>query len=169
VIRNSYSKIGVSDYYKLNGNTYINPHMSYLEEASKWIKDNFNFDYNDSLDLFCGSGEMTKLFNCKEGCDPYTHDNYIRNTNKNCLKLSFDDISKGELKNTYNTIICSYALHLANESILPLISYNLSLVTKNLIILSPNKRPKLDYGFFELIANNKIKKVNSYVYESKLS
>jgi hypothetical protein len=46
----------------------------------------------------------------------------------------------------FDTIVCSYALHLAEESILPDLFWNLSLISKFLIIISPNNKPTLKKG-----------------------
>ena len=62
----------------------------------------------------------------------------------------------GKMKEEFDLIICSFALHLAPESMLPNILYNLN--TKHLLILSPHKKPIIkDFFFLEKnVHRNKI-------------
>ena len=75
------------------------------------------------LDLCCGSGEITlSLPNYNViGLDPYTNKSYYNRTRKNSLNLTFQDIANGKLENNFDCIICSYALHLCDKSLLPLL------------------------------------------------
>jgi len=147
-IRNKYSELGVDEYYRLHGNDYINPHLERLTSSVKMINHLWKLDLTNSLDLCCGSGEITSLLDCNEGCDPYTYQSYINNTGKPCMRFSFDDIMHGNLTKQYNTIVCSYALHLADKSKLPQIIYQLSRICNNFLLISPNKKPEIheDWG-----------------------
>ena len=164
-IRNKYKAIGVTKYYKIHGDEYVNPHFKKLKTTLPLFINKETL--GRSLDLCCGSGEITKIFNCTEGLDPYTYKSYTRNTNKFCHALSFDDILNGKLNQKYDTILCSYALHLCDTSKLPIVIYQLSLITNKLIIISPHKKPKINEEWgFNLIENNYLNKIRVKTYRS---
>lgn len=173
-IRHNYQKFGVEDFYKNVKNDYINPHFEFIKNSLINIVNNYNLDFSNVLDLAAGTGEVTTILNELNinniiGLDPYLYDEYIKNTNNKCLKYSFNDIQKGILdKYKFSTIICSYALHLCEKSILPDVLWNLSLISKNLIILSPNNNPIInETNGWILIDNFKIKKCKTRIYKSK--
>ena len=102
------------------------------------------------------------------GCDPYLYREYELNTNKKCLEYSFSDIQRNKLNDMkFDTIICSYGMHLADGSILPELLWNLSLISKTLILISPNNNPpvKKDNGWV-LIESFKEGKSKCRIYES---
>jgi ubiquinone/menaquinone biosynthesis C-methylase UbiE len=88
----------------------------------------WNLDVSNILDLACGSGEVTLALLSHgikniEGIDPYTYQSFEKRTKMLCKPLSFEDIVNGKLEGMrYSLIICSYALHLASEEILPVLS-----------------------------------------------
>jgi hypothetical protein len=170
-IRKNYQKFGVEDYYKNVKGEYVNPHFDCIEKSIKEVVENYNLDFNNVLDLAAGTGEVTTILkelniNNVIGCDPYLYKEYIEYTNSECLKYSFEDITKGVLKNyNFSTIICSYALHLADKSILNDLLWNLSLISKNLIILSPNNSPIVNENNWQLIDSFKIDKCKTRIYE----
>lgn len=167
-IREEYQNIGVDGFYKIHGNNYINPHYDKLYDTLFPLKDKWSLKLNNSLDLCCGSGEITRIFNCIEGCDPYTHNNYTNSVNKPCMRFSFDDIMHGKLDKQYDTIICSYALHLADTNKLPLIIYQLSLICEYLMIISPHKKPLLkDEWGINLINEFYVNKIRVRLYKTK--
>lgn len=147
-VRAGYEELGVEDYYLKHSDDYSNPHINII----KAIFDNsecYNYIGTNILDLCCGSGEVTNIlknenFNNIEGLDPFTASAYKRNTGKKCLIYNFKDIVNGALNNKrYDTIICSYAMHLCEESMLNILLYQLSLIADTLIIITPHKRPKI--------------------------
>jgi len=97
-----------------------------------------------------------------KGCDPYTSDLYRKKTGKECLEYDFKDIANGKLKESFDLVICSFALHLAEKSLLPNILYYLN--TKELIILTPHKKPEIN-NFFELIEEQYENKVRFRRYK----
>jgi hypothetical protein len=118
-----------------------------------WVIDNWSVDFSNVLDLSAGSGEMTKMliahgYENVEGSDPYTCSLYQKETGKHCINKSFDDIMKNGLDGYYKTIVCSYALHLAEPSKLPSIIWQLSQSCDNFLLLSPTKKPVIgdDWG-----------------------
>ena len=58
---------------------------------------------------------------------------------------------QGALQNRrYDTIICSYAMHLCEESMLNNLLYQLSLIANTLIIITPHKRPEIKNWWYEV-------------------
>lgn len=140
-----YQKHGIDSFYTKIGEDYYNPHEKDIKTLITAIYEP-NLTY---LDLGAGDGIVSQALieaGCLnvEGCEPYLFDLYKKRTNKNCLKLTFEDISKGLLTKKYDVIICSYAMHLLDESFLPNLLYYLSQSANQLIILSPHKRPKIE-------------------------
>lgn len=140
-VRNGYSEIGVDNYYIKHKDDYRNPHSLVISEILK-----SEGLCGNVLDLCCGSGEVTtSLSGCNVvGCDPYTYNLYIKNTDCNCFCYDFKEISQGALRSEgvfFDVIVCSFALHLCPLSLLPLVLYELSCISNRLIILSPHKRP----------------------------
>lgn len=172
-IRNNYTVLGVDDFYKKIGDKYKNPHLSDIQLCMDDIIKKTDKD-DKILDLGAGNGEITTIlkdkgFNNIIGCDPYLYKQYEKNTGEKCLDYSFEDIQKGALNNfNFDTIICSYSIHLANNSILPDLLWNLSLISKKLIIISPNNKPNVnsDNGW-EFMKSFKINKCKTKIYNSK--
>lgn len=169
-IRSKYQQYGVDKYYQYHSNEYKNPHIKQIQYSLDKIK----VDLSSVLDLSCGGGEVTsylvkKGYNNIIGSDPYTCDLYKKNTNKKCLKLSFDDILSGKLDKKFSTIICSFALHLCKESKINTLLYQLSSICDYLVVISPNKKPNIDKSYFELVENFEIERVKTRVYKSKIS
>lgn len=173
-IRKGYEDLGVESYYIENRKTYLNPH----ENKIHYLMDNFfdkylNLDKDSKiLDLCCGSGEITRFLQEKgyydvTGLDPFTYDLYKEKTNKECINLNFKDIASGKLKGEYDLIICSFALHLAETSMLPNILYNLSEISKELVIITPHKKPEIK-DFFELDLELYYEKVRLRHYKTTL-
>lgn len=172
-IRLEYEKFGVDDYYKNNALIYSNPHKEIIANNLKEIMPNLNLSKNlRILDLCAGSGEITEFlikngFKNIIGSDPYIKDLYIKNTGKECFEFTFKEIATGKLKQEYDVIFCSFALHLAEESMLPQILYNLSLITRKLIIISPHKKPAIK-DFFTLSSEFYKNKVRTRLFLSNV-
>ena len=155
-IRGQYQKFGVKNFYAFHGGEYKNPHEDAIRKSIRYIYDNWNLDFTKVLDLACGKGEVTKILQQLgvkdiDAADPFLHDEYEKETGKSCLKISFDDISKGSLVHSnYSLVICSYALHLLDESKLPTFLYQIGESTDDLLIIGPHKRPyiKDTWGWF---------------------
>lgn len=172
-IRNQYQIHGVEDFYKKHGNEYSNPHEPIIRSLMSKVLNDYDLNFDKVLDLAAGKGEITNILydnNIKNvnAIDPYTFEVYQKETGNACERLSFDDIQTGKLNGRYyNTIICSFALHLADESKLPNICWNLSQICDNLVILTPHKRPEIksEWGF-ELESEIKEDKVRVRIYKS---
>ena len=168
-IRNQYAQVGVENYYQNNADTYKNPHEDIITELIN--ESNEIVDYGQTvLDLCCGNGLATKVLeqNVKHivGNDPYMYKQYTEQTNRFCYDYDFKQLAQACLIDKVDTIICSFALHLCDESLLPNVLYNLSLIADTLVIITPNKKPTINM-FWEL-QNEIIKeRVRLRIYKTK--
>jgi len=146
-IRNRYNELGVNEFYKKHGADYTNPHFSYIQSL---IENNYHrIDCTRVLDFCCGSGEVSLVlkklgFSTTQGSDPFTQKAYQKNLRKKCLNYSFEDIIKGELKETYSSVISSFAMHLCEEEQLYPLTHQLLNAAPQLVIITPHKRPLLE-------------------------
>ncbi len=169
-IRNKYSEIGVDNYYNFNKSEYKNPHLSKVEKCLEWVNDKINIGY--FLDLSCGNGEVSSYLqkfgiNNFKGSDPYFSEIFKGNFNKECFKLRFEDIALTSLPESFNTIICSYALQLCPKSYFDTLLYNLSSNCKYFVVISPSKYPVISESYFDLLDNIIIDRTHCRIYESK--
>jgi len=158
-IRKGYEDYSVQGYYEKFGDRYRNPQESAIQQVLQLAVSQWPLDFQQVLDLACGSGEVTLALqslgctNNIEGIDPYTYDAYWKRTGKQAETYTFEDIADGILQERhYSLIVCSFALHLLTPSRLPSVVYQLSLVADSLLILTPNKRPylKSEWGWLYL-------------------
>jgi len=146
-VRDQYKKFGVKNFYAFHGGEYHNPHEIAIRKSILYIYQNWKLDFSSVLDLACGKGEITKILRDIgvkniDAVDPYLSDEYKKETSKDCMKMSFDDIMKGSLRSrTYSLVICSYALHLLDYSKLPPFLFSLGDSTDNLLLIGPHKNP----------------------------
>lgn len=172
-IRNAYEKYGVKAFYQNFGDNYRNPHEAIIVKIIEKLNNNENLDFTKVLDLACGSGEVTlalkKLaYNNVDGIEPYTNKAYFERTGKQAEKYFFADIEQGVLsKRLYTTIICSFALHLVKLSRLPILLYQLSIISPSLLIITPHKKPviKPEWGWI-LLDELIIERVRGRLYQS---
>lgn len=168
-VRDEYSEIGVDEYYIKHGADYENPHEEIIQNILRKL-DEENYIGHKILDLSCGSGEVSEFLmgrgHIAVGTDPYTSEAYEKRTGQKPLKLSFIDIVNGKLSENVDTIICSFAMHLCEESMLPFLLFRLGEISSTLIIISPNKRPKLSsIQSWKLIKKGEIDRVKFRVYK----
>ena len=148
-IRKQYEDYTAEIYYQNFGDNYINPHEKNIETALKIALNKWTLNLDKVLDLACGSGEVTLIlkklgYENIEGIDPYTYNAYLKRTGKPAEKYTFAEISTGIIADRkYSLIIISFALHLLEESRLPIFLYQVSLITDSLIIITPHKRPEI--------------------------
>ena len=96
-----------------------------------------------------GSGEVTLLLRERgaariDGIDPYTAEAYRRRTGQEAQPLTFANIAAGALAGRrYSLIVCSFALHLCEQSRLPRLMMELRTISDALLILTPHKRPEI--------------------------
>lgn len=161
-IRAGYEELGVAEYYKKHSEDYSNPHYAIIQDLLNQYIKAYNIGSN-ILDLCCGSGEVTRVLDRVgkyniTGLDPYTAPAYKINTGKSCLIYDFKDIVEGALENyKFDTIICSFAMHLCEESMLSNLLYQLSIISEHLIILTPHKRPEIKQWWIKEYENKKDK------------
>lgn len=149
-IRAQYERHGVDGYYREMGAEYRNPHEPQVREAicrayERWL----NLDALEHvLDLACGSGEATLILRELgaqkiDGCDPYTYAAYEERTGQQADRFTFDDIiGTALLTRFYSMIVCSFALHLIEESKLARLTYQLRCISRRMLVLTPHKRPE---------------------------
>jgi SAM-dependent methyltransferase len=175
-IRAYYEELGVDGFYSKHSNDYSNPHIKSIEQCINLYihsEPEPNTCLGKSLlDLSCGSGEVTNIIKSImpdlkiTGCDPYTNSAYRKNTGCECLEYTFKDIATDSLNDKYyDTVLCSYAMHLCEISMLNSLIYNLSQICNQLIIISPNKRPEIS-EWFTLKYSDKVGKSAIRVYIS---
>lgn len=114
--------------------------------------------------MCCGKGEVTKIIQSittyinVDGLDPFTYEAYKKETGNECIQMTFKDIVCGSLVHKrYDTIFCSYAMHLCEESMLNSLLYNISLICDTLVIITPHKRPNLSKQTYFIEHGNPIK------------
>jgi len=144
----AYEREGPEAFYRLHGADYRNPHEHIVREVLLRAVETWKPDLSAVLDLACGSGEVTlalrELGATVEGADPYTGAAYLARTGSQALPLSFENVEWGALAgHKYSLIACSFALHLAVESRLPVLCYALSRLAPELLVITPLKRPQI--------------------------
>ncbi len=148
-IRAGYECYGVPGYYARFGATYRNPHERAIGAAIQAALARWPIGLDRVLDLACGSGEATLALRERgaravDGIDPYTYAAYAERTGAAAERLTFEQIAAGRLAGRrYDTVVCSFALHLVERSRLPALALQLSLIADQLLILTPHKRPVL--------------------------
>ncbi|KAJ5077981.1 methyltransferase [Anaeramoeba ignava] len=146
-IRTQYEKYGVENFYLNQGKNYRNPHEEGIIEGIKEGNRIWNFDLRRILDLACGSGEATLVFQdigCKSitATDPFTGKAFKERVGFDCLSFSFEDIIEGVFdKERFTLIVCSFAMHLLDKSKLMILTSKLAFISDFLLILTPHKRP----------------------------
>jgi hypothetical protein len=161
-IRDEYADLGVDAYYRSHANVYENPHYPYIK--SLLTQNQHRIDYTRVMDLSAGGGEVTEILrgllnlDAQEakkrflGTDPFTFRLYEKNTGIRCLPINFEQIIKGKLtpinagsvSEPFSCIICSFAMHLCEEKMLYPLVNQLFMHAKNIIIITPHKRPALE-------------------------
>jgi SAM-dependent methyltransferase len=149
-IRGEYERLGADAYYRAHGGEYRNPHEQAIEKALKSAVAKWRPDLSHVLDLAAGSGEATIILQNLgaaevEGIDPYTADAYERRVGRPCERISFEQVADGALAGRrYSLVVCSFAMHLLDESRLPLLAMQLAMIAPRLWIVTPHKRPRLE-------------------------
>lgn len=146
-IRPLYDEHGVDAYYRDHAGAYENPHFP---EIQALLQGNLQrIGPGPVLDFACGGGEVTRVLQAAgraevSGCDPYTYQLYEQQTGRPCLRLSFRDVIRNGLPDTYSAIICSFALHLCPPRELFPLCWQLLEAAPLLVVLTPHKRPELE-------------------------
>jgi SAM-dependent methyltransferase len=172
-IRQEYEQHSVRVFYENFGAAYRNPHEGAIAKLVELSVDRWQLNCDRVLDLACGSGEVTLALHSLgyqniSGIDPYTYAAYRERTGQEAETYSFEDIADGALSGrNYSLIICSFALHLVSISWLPLVIYQLSLITSSLVVITPNKNPNLktEWGWM-LLDEIAINRVRARLYQT---
>jgi hypothetical protein len=149
-IRQGYDQLGPDSYYVTHKADYRNPHEPIIRRLlERWTLKETPPKLSSLLDLACGSGEITSFFQSSgftqiHAIEPFTGEAFTNRTGLVADSHDFAAIADGVLGNrSYDYIFCSFALHLAQSSRLPLICMNLAEISNHLIILTPHKRPEI--------------------------
>lgn len=174
-LRHAYAQHGVAGYYAQHGAEYRNPHEPAIARLIAHAVVHWCLPLGRVLDLACGSGEATLALaplgaQAIDAIDPYTGAAYAARTGQPSEPLSFAQIAQGALTGRhYHMIVCSFALHLAPASLLPMLALQLGLVGDYLLILTPHKRPQLrpEWGWAAL-GELSAERVRARCYQSSL-
>jgi len=137
---------GVDRHYQTHALDYRNPHEPIVHDLLLRASRELQVDWSAVLDLAAGSGEVTRgvaaFASNVTAIDPFTHAGYARATCRPCRELSFEQIARGALDaERFSVVVCSFAMHLCPESVLPTLCLALARVAPTLLILTPHKRP----------------------------
>lgn len=146
---------GVADHYREHGDTYRNPHAPIIDRCMELAVQRWPLKVDHVLDLAAGAGEFTVALERAvarrinvSSCDPFTGHAYEMQTGRPCLPITFEQIAAGELRRQeFSLIGCSFAMHLCPFSVLPVLLLELSQIARQLVILSPHKRPVIRDGW----------------------
>ncbi|HLG42635.1 MAG TPA: class I SAM-dependent methyltransferase [Planctomycetota bacterium] len=151
-IRALYERHGAAAYYRKHGDLYRNPHERIIGELLGRAMAAWVLRPGRTLDLACGSGEVTIAlqrlgFARIDGIDPHTAESYRARTGREAERGTFEQIAAGALSGRrYDLIVCSFALHLVEPSRLPLLFVRLREISETLLVLTPHKRPQVKSG-----------------------
>lgn len=157
-------------FYASHGASYRNPQEREVRRMLLRLLP--RVDLSAVLDLACGSGEVTLVVReaggNASGIDPFTGDAYLARTGQPCEALSFQDIAATFEDRNYSCIVCSFALHLLDESYLPATLAALARWSTTLLVLTPHKRPELrpEWGW-HLVHEDYCERVRARLYTSQ--
>lgn len=148
-VRKQYELLGVEGYYQAHGADYANPHEPLVGAAIDQCLSRHPLDLGGVLDLACGTGEATLPLLARgalvSGIDPYTAGAYAPRTGRPVEAMTFEQIAAGHLRGReYSLIVCSFALHLVEESRLPGLCWELSRLAPHLLLIAPHKKPAIE-------------------------
>lgn len=173
-IRCQYEEHGVEGYYSRFGADYRNPHEAAIAAGLREAVGRWQLDLSNVLDLACGSGEATLALRELgggriDGVDPHTGEAYVARTGQAAESFSFEQIAAGALAGRqYSLIVCSFAMHLIDESWLPALLAALGLISDRLLILTPHKRPEIKAAWGWALADEfVIERVRARLYKLK--
>lgn len=168
---------GVGQHYLVQGSTYRNPHEPIVRECVARAAGLWTLDSSQVLDLACGSGEFTRALIAAQplaniaGCDPFTFEAYEREVGRGCERLNFEAVADGAMRGRrYSLIGCSFAMHLCQPSLLPQLALELAQISRQLMILTPHKRPAIrDAWGWSLVGELIEQRVRARLYASTLT
>lgn len=160
-------------FYRARGGAYRNPHEAQVRHSLEMSVRDWKLDLSRVLDLAAGSGEVTLALRELgagqiDAIDPFTFEAYERRTGQPAGRQTFEQIATGALSGRdYRLIVCSFAMHLVEQSRLPRLCWQLSTIGERLLILTPHKRPNIrpEWGW-ELAGEAVTQRVRSRLYRS---
>lgn len=168
-IRNEYQAIGIDTYYSEKGDEYSNPHS---KDAVSCLNAVWNDSWTSVLDFACGDGLMTKALSSRKipnivGCDKFMSSRYEKETQKNCLKLSFEEVANFEHELPLTDIVVfSYAIDIVPSTYLSGLLYALSCSTEYLLVIRPNNH-KLEHFSWSIDKEVRFGKARGVLYKKK--
>ncbi|MCK9567876.1 class I SAM-dependent methyltransferase [Candidatus Pacearchaeota archaeon] len=159
-IRSIYESIGVEAFYS-GVMRYENPHAREVDALIR--AHHLALPLENVLDLACGNGLVTSSLQALGhfdviGLDPFRSEEYTARTGRPSYRMSFKDIVNDGLPHDFSCIICSFAMHLCQQSMLPDLLWRLSERSNTLVVISPTKFPIIGKPVVEDVcwtANNK--------------
>jgi 2-polyprenyl-3-methyl-5-hydroxy-6-metoxy-1,4-benzoquinol methylase len=161
-VRNEYADHpgGAEGWYRDQGAAYRNPHTSAVTTTVELAVERWPTLFaapGRILDFCCGSGEVTRALitsgvdvSLIDSSDPYTQAAFESACPGRALagEWTFADVELGALSDhRWNTVVCSYAFHLCEQSRLAAVCTQLAAVADHLVIITPHKRPELSPGW----------------------
>jgi hypothetical protein len=175
-IRGEYERQGAEQFYRQSGSSYRNPHEPQIVLALGKALKRWKPDMTNVLDLAAGSGEITLALREHEatkitGIDPYTFDAYESRTGNRAERFTFEQIADGVLANRrFSLVVCSFAMHLCEESRLPGLALQLSMISPSMMILTPHKRPVLrEQWGWKLTEELRVARIRIRLYNSSMA
>lgn len=167
-IRDEYIKSSPDEYYSTKRSEYKNPHLDRINKCLDYVYNKIDIGY--FLDLACGDGIVSEYLSNKglnefKGSDPYFKEIYENKFNRKCYDYRFEDIAKNGINDKFNTVICSYALHLCNKSYMNNLLYNISNMCEYFVVISPSKYPIINEHYFKLIDSKIIDRTHIRIYK----
>jgi 2-polyprenyl-3-methyl-5-hydroxy-6-metoxy-1,4-benzoquinol methylase len=172
-IRAAYEREGPEEFYRRHGSDYRNPHEHIVRAILVQAMSAWRPDLSRVLDLACGSGEVTMVLRelgaSVEGADPFTGNAYLARTGSPAMPLSFENVAWGALaEQRFSLIVCSFALHLLEESRLPALCYALSRISPALLVVTPLKRPQIKPAWGWILAHELLdQRVRARLYAAR--
>jgi SAM-dependent methyltransferase len=170
-IRGEYEAHGVEGYYREFGRDYRNPHEPIVRRSLEIAAEKWPLGLSLVLDLAAGSGEATLVLRelgagRVEGIDPFTAEAYQARTGSAAERFTFEQIAGGAIAGrTYSLVVCSFGLHLCEPSRLPGVAWALSLISPELLVLTPHKRPVLRHEWgWALVEEMVVERVRTRLY-----
>lgn len=170
-IREQYDVLGIDQYYLNHSDDYTNPHERDVVECLAQCYDENR--HKAVFDFACGDGLVSKWIGDLSyivGNDCYMKDRYINETGNKCYDCSFFDFINfnNTIEEKFDLTVISYALDLCNIDILPTLLYRLALISKELMIIRPNKH-LIQSPYWSLSNTHTNRKSKASMYISNLS
>lgn len=187
------------DFYKNKGSEYYNPHEREVRLCLQRHADVSDFSLCLDLAAGSGevSRVVREMGGKSVAMDPYTWEAYEKKMQEKCWRHRMEDVEMGnvtpqqilrewkeeenkreekteqkegddgDLK--FSSVVCSFALHLYDESRLPSLLWSLTEWAPTLIVLTPHKRPHIrsEWGW-QLQSEHVVDRVRIRKYKSVL-